>query len=409
MPESLDALGQYLQRLRSWKRVEPPPLALLHRWERELKLKDSDIRAVHQLALTHRRRAFDLLQEGRPEFLAELREALLLEPSDLTFLRHILIELSRHEYGGENWNTLLNQLFTRYILLSPNQEEAKSEVERLFPRFKFRKKSHRTVYAIIAGMVLAFLIGGGGLTIAWFVIRGGGPALPVTQVRSPVVDWSGLNVEGLRVLNNSFQQITLGEDSWLVVRGRMVAEAGFSELLLGLAVASSNEEELRRFQQVLVSSFTGPLRAGQSLPFRWVLPMAPDAPLVQSTVRVERSAPLIEPLPAIVKEFPIGQALTLASYPIQVERAHGVILALQDVHVRNTHSQPLRLLTLKLIWKVANTEVWQEIKQIIQPLDTPLEGGLSQPVRFRLNVPQQWVPEGDLQTEWEVLEEERSP
>lgn len=409
MAESLDGLGQYLHRLRSWRSVEPPPLALLHRWEKELGLKDADIRAVHQLALTHRRRGLDLLKEGKPEFVAELREALALEPSDASFLRHIIVELSRHEYGGENWNALLNRLFTRYVHLSPDPEAARVEIERLFPRFKFRKKETRTALAIAAGIAIAFLIGGGGLTIAWFALRGGGTPPPTAAARPPTVDWSGLQGGGLSLEDASFRQIPLGEDAFLVVRGRLTArEAPITELVIGLVAAIPGEDSLRRYENTLVSAFTPPLLPGQSVPFRWVIPTVPDAPAAQNSVRIEKLTLMSVPPPPPPPEFPAGRALAVGRWPIRVQRTDGLVYAVQDLSIRNTADAPLRLLTLALRWKAGDTDFWREEKPILQALDTPLGPSGVQTTRFRLLVPASVVPEGELHTEYEVLEEERS-
>ncbi len=410
MAQSLDGLGEYLQRLRSWKRADPPPLALLHRWEKELGLKDADIRAVHRLALTHRHRAFELLKEGKPEFLAELREALQLEPVDGDFLRSIIVELARHEYGGENWEALLNRLFTRYLYLSPQRDEAAAELERLFPRFRFREKKHRHALAIAAGIALGFLIGGGGLTIAWFTLRGSAPPPPAASGLPPTVDWSALGGPGLKLDNPEFRRLTLGEDAWLVVRGRLVAEEpGLSELVLSLAVVSPNEDEVRRHHQTLVSPFTPPLLPGQSLPFRWVVSLVPEASSVQSTVRIEKRVPLAVAPPRPPPEFPAGRALSLAPWPLRLQRADGLVLGQADLSVRNTDQRPLRILTLGLRWKAAEQVFWSEEKTVLQAMDTPLGPGQVQTVRFRLNVPESLVPEGDIDTEWAVLEEERSP
>lgn len=410
MADNLDGLGEYLQRLRSWRRADAPPLALLHRWEKELGLKDADIRAVHRLALTHRRRAFDLLKEGKPEFLAELREAIQLEPSDVDFIRGIIIELSRYEYGGENWESLLNRLFTRYLFLSPNRQQAASELERLFPRFKFRTKKRRQALAIAAGILLGFLIGAGGLTIVWFALRGASVAPTVATAPPPTVDWSALSGSDPKLINPEFRRLNLGEDSWLVVRGRLAAEeVGLSELVLSLAVVTPYEEELRRFSQTLVSPFTPPLLPGQSLPFRWVIPLPPDVASAQSTVRIEKRSPLTQAVPPSPPEFPAGRALSLGPWPLRLQRTAGLVLGLQDLTVRNTDPKPLRILSLAVRWMADDQEFWSEEKTVLQALDTPLGPGQSQTVRFRLNVPASLVPEGTIRTTWEVIEEERSP
>lgn len=408
MPQPSEALGLYIQRLKAWNRPEPPPLALLHRWERELKLRDADIRTVHQLALTHRRRGLDLLREGKPEFLAELREAVQLEPSDPDFLRGILKELSLYEFGGEDWERLLTHLFTRYLALVPDQASARAELERLFPRFRFRKpERQKAVLAITAGIALGLLLGGGGLTVVWFMVRGGSPPPQPALGSPPSVDWSGLELANLTVLERDFRSLSLGEEPWIVVRGRIAATGnGFSELALTLTLAATGDEDVRRLPFVLASPFQGPLREGESLPFLWAAPTPTDRPQTLAVVRVDRSTALLRPTEVPV-EVPLDSGLMARIWPILQETAMGLLFAAVDVSIRNTTARPVRFLVLRGRWMASERELWAEERIVLRALDVPLRTGQVQPVRFRLQLPLDQVPEGDLTFRPEVVREER--
>lgn len=401
-----DALSVYMQRLRDWPHVESPPLSLLHRWEKELKLRDSDIRQVHQIALAHRRRGFELLREGKADFLAELREAIQLEPADPDFLKMILVELARHEYGGENWDLLLNKLFVRYPACSPDSEKAREELERLFPRIKLRK-DHRPAVAIAAGIVLALLVSGTGLTIAWFALRQSPPP-EVALTPPPGVDWSGLNNDNWDLVLPSFQRIDLGPDSWLVVQGRLsVTNNAWRELVLNLSVAEQAEGELRRFSLPLVSLSDPPFVPGQSLPFRWVIPVNPDATNVQAVIRVEKERYLeVQPRQDFHEE-PAGNALSIAQILRKEETNDGQFYAIRDIRVRNAHTAPLKRLTLEAEWSAGGKVFWKETRQVLQPLDTPLPSGQTQAVRFYLKLSSALVPKGELDFQTSVVEEER--
>jgi len=402
-----DPLKLYIQHLRDWKPPHAPPPALLHRWERELKLKDADIRTVHQLAITHRRKGFDYLRDSKPEFVQELREAIQLEPSDQDFLRMILGELSRYELGGENWDKLLGLLFPRYISVCPDPVKAREELQNLFPRFKFRKEKNNPILALVIGVFLAFVIGGGGLTIAWLALRGHPGTTPNLEPFS-AVDWAGLNNPNWEIVAPVFRRMDLDADSYFVIQGRIVAKtSAWSKLELSATLADSQEYDLRRFPLTVVSLLDPPLLPGQSLPFRWVIPISPDSSTVRTALRVETEDFLQESRSVAKPEYPAGVALMVEELNAIDESSGGRRYAVRDFEFRNTHSNPLRRLTLSLIWKAGEKQFWEEEKTVLASRDSPLPQGLSQSVRFRLNLPAEFVPEGVVNTELVVKEEER--